>query len=232
MLFLTITQQIHSFAPTIQIIAATHSPLILAAAEPLFDPEQDARGICSQKTSLLTWSKGANERSCRSASAMNRTSRFLPVVCALTLSVLAGCAHHPSHPPSPAPTSVPSAPLSPAPIATPAPYSYIYTPSPADGISLDPNAPQIHEVDLNERVLAAPGPIRVRVLTNPVVTTVTAHTMGHDLPLPQEASGVFGASDELPSVPFFLHHRTYQVQFVAAAPDGRSSSVTLPITLR
>jgi VCBS repeat-containing protein len=60
---------------------------------------------------------------------------------------------------------------------------------------------------------------------------VVAHTLGQ-LALPQQGQGVFGAEDQLPSVPFFLHNRSFRVDFIATAPDGRSSSVTIPITLR
>lgn len=126
-------------------------------------------------------------------------------------------------------TSVPTVPPSP----TVAPYSYIYTPAPAaTSASPDPTAPQILEIDMNARVLDAPGPIRVRILTSSSVTSVTARTMGHELGVPQQAPGIFGADDEIPNIPSWLRNRTYGVEFIAASADGRTTSVTLPITLR
>jgi hypothetical protein len=98
--------------------------------------------------------------------------------------------------------------------------------------SPDPGAPHILEIDMNERVLDAPGPIRVRILTNAAVTSVIARTMGRELGVPQEGPGVFGADDQIPNIPFFLRNRTYSVEIVAAVADGRTTSVTLPITLR
>ena len=82
---------------------------------------------------------------------MNRTPRFLPLVCAATLAALAGCAHHVRQP---SPTASPVA--TPAPGASSTPYSYIFTPPVTLAANADPNAPQIHEVDLNARFLAAP----------------------------------------------------------------------------
>jgi hypothetical protein len=115
--------------------------------------------------------------------------------------------------------------------ASPAPYGFIYTPAPGSQSNADPKAPQILEIDLNSRVLSAPGPVRVRVLTNAAVNGVIARTMGRELGVPQESPGVFGADDRLPNIPFFLRNRTYGVQFIASSPDGRNTSITIPVTL-
>lgn len=144
--------------------------------------------------------------------------------------MLASCAHPrkpaPQATPTPAPTAVGTAP------ASASPYGFTYTPMPGSLNTTDPKAPQILEIDLNSTTLAAPGPVRVRVLTNPAVNAVTARTMGRELGVPQKAAGVFGADDELPGIPFFLRNRTYGVQFIASTPDGRTTSVTIPVTLR
>jgi hypothetical protein len=140
--------------------------------------------------------------------------------------MLASCArpHRPAPQQTPAPPQAPGAP------ASAAPYGFVYTP-PANAQNADPQAPRILEIDLNANVLSAPGPIRVRVLTTAAVNAVVARTMGRELGVPEQAPGVFGADDQLPNIPFFLRNRTYNVQFVATTPDGRSVTTTIPLTL-
>jgi hypothetical protein len=115
--------------------------------------------------------------------------------------------------------------------ASGAPYGFVYTP-PLDAQAADPNAPRIIEIDLNDHILSAPGPVRVRVLTSAPVNSVIVSTMGRQLTVPQTAPGVFSADDQIPNIPFFLRNRTYNIQFIASTPYGRTTTVTLPITLR
>lgn len=129
--------------------------------------------------------------------------------------------------PSPAPTPTP------VPGATVSPYNFVYTPAPVPGATNAPSdAPLILEIDLTDKVLRAPGPLNIRVLTSVSVATVTMRALGRDLPLPKTGDGLFSADNQLPAVPFWLHGKTYQVDFIAAVPDGRNVKVTLPVTLR
>lgn len=134
---------------------------------------------------------------------------------------------------APSPSATPSGPLTPPPSpaasATPHPYKFVYTPSPSATIATD--APGILEIDLSDQTIHAPGPIDIRVLTTPPVATVTMRALGHDIALPKTADGLFSVDGQIPSVPFFLRGRTYNVDFVAAVPDGRTSSVTIPVTI-
>jgi len=148
-------------------------------------------------------------------------------------------------PPSPAPPAAPSATLSPAPTLSPAQlaspevspspaYHFVYrpTPSPVTTPFPLPNAPEIDEIDLNDAALVPPAPLHVRVLTNPSVVSVSAETFGRSIAIPQHDRGVFTFDGYIPNVPDFLRNRTYPVSFIAAAGDGRTASVTLPLTLK
>lgn len=151
-------------------------------------------------------------------------------------------------PPSPAP---PSPALSAAPALSPAPafspeqwaspevspspaYHFVYrpTPSPVTTPFPLPNMPEIDEIDLNDAALVPPSPLHVRVLTNPSVVSVSAETFGRSIAIPQHDRGVFTFDGYIPNVPDFLRNRTYPVSFIAAASDGRTASVTLPLTLK
>jgi len=125
-------------------------------------------------------------------------------------------------PPSPAPASP-----SPQPSGSPSPFTYVVSPAPGPS-----GAPRIVEIALNDRVLHKGGPLLVRVTTSPDVTSVVARTMGRELGIPQGGPGYFSGQDQLPSsIPLFLLNRTYQIEFVAATADGRSTSYTLPVRL-
>jgi hypothetical protein len=106
----------------------------------------------------------------------------------------------------------------------------VYTPSPSP-TTLPSDAPAILEIDLNDRTLHGPGPVNVRVLTNPPVTTVTLRAFGREISVPKTGDGQFSLDGQLPSIPFFMR-RTYDVDFIASVPDGRTAKVTLPITIR
>jgi hypothetical protein len=153
-----------------------------------------------------------------------------PLFSVLVLAMLASCARpqkpHPAATPTPPPTTGTPAPAQ----SAPSTYGYIYAPPIQN--ALDPSAPQIREIDLNANILSAPGPVRVRVLTNAMVSSLIVRTLGHELVVPQIASGLFGAEDQLPNIPFFLRHRTYSVDFIATGRDGRTTDVHIPITLQ
>jgi hypothetical protein len=132
--------------------------------------------------------------------------------------------------PAPAPTStttpVPPTPA-PQPSATPNLFNYVVAPAPGPS-----GAPQIVEIALNERVIHAGGMLLVRVTTSADVTSVVARTMGHEIAVPQGAPGYFAGQEQMPGgIPFFLLNRTYQIEFVAKAADGRNTVYTLPIRL-
>lgn len=130
--------------------------------------------------------------------------------------------------PSPAATTTPVPPSpSPQPSGSPSPFAYVVSPTPGPS-----GAPRIVEIALNDRVLHKGGQLLVRVTTSPDVTSVVARTMGRELGIPQGGPGYFSGQDQLPSsIPFFLLNRTYQIEFVAATADGRSTSYTLPVRL-
>lgn len=142
-------------------------------------------------------------------------------------------------PASPTPTAAPTASASPAP-ATPTPtptanpYRYVIVPTPAPNAptTTDPTAPQILEIALNERELDAPGPIKVRIRTNPPVSSVVARALGRDVPIPQREPGIFADEQRIPSVPFFYRNRIFTIEIVAATPDGRSISFVFPVSLK
>jgi hypothetical protein len=122
-----------------------------------------------------------------------------------------------------------------SPQAQPTPeYRFVYTatPSPQSTPFPGPHAPQINEIDLNDQTLVTPGHLRVRVLTNYEVSSVVAKTMGYELAIPKMKSGVFAAEYDVPQVPAMLSNQTFQVDFVATVPDGRISTVTLPLSLK
>ncbi len=88
------------------------------------------------------------------------------------------------------------------------------------------------EVALNERTLETPGLILVRITTSQNVGFVTARAFGRQMGIPQIAPGIFGGTEQLPSLPTFLLGRSYDVDIVASTADGRTVSITLPIGLR
>jgi len=134
-------------------------------------------------------------------------------------------------PPFATPSPIPA--LTPAPPATPSPYRFVFTPTPVPGAS-DPasDAPSIIEIDLTDKILRAPGPLNIRVVTSSPVSKVTMRVLGRDLALPKTGDGLFSVDNQIPSLPFWLHNKTYDVDFIAAVPDGRSVKVTVPVTLR
>ena len=126
--------------------------------------------------------------------------------------------------PSPAP-----APSAAQPSAAPSPaFGFVFTPPPAQ----DPAGPSIREIDLSGQTLVTPGELAVRVLTSPDVVSVVARTIGREINLPQVQSGQFGGSAFVPALPWYLRNRQYSVEFVAAAPSGRTASVTLSVGLK
>ncbi len=113
-------------------------------------------------------------------------------------------------------------------------YNYVYRPASAPSATppAGPNPPQIAEIDVSDATIVTPGAIRVRVLTSTAVTSVIANTFGRTIAIPQQQPGIFALATSIPDVPFFLKNRTYNIEFVAAVPDGRAARVTVPLTLR
>jgi hypothetical protein len=123
-------------------------------------------------------------------------------------------------PPLPLPTA-----SDPPATASPSPFHYCYQPPlPPD------DEPHIIEIDLTDRIMR-PGPMELRVLTDPNVTSVAVRTMGRAFEVPQQSTGIFAASATVPQIPFFLKGRTYWVDFVATRPDGHQTVVSLPVVL-
>jgi len=138
---------------------------------------------------------------------------------------------------TPAPAVVATTPPSgaSAPAATPAPlYRFVYIPTPSPSITPfpGPRAPKILEIDLSDQTLVTPGDLRVRVLTSIDVSAVTAKTWGYELAIPRVADGTFAAQYAVPQAPAFVRGRTFDVDFVAAVPDGRTSTITLQLNLK
>lgn len=144
----------------------------------------------------------------------------------------------PSAQPSPAASSsggLASAPPTAVPTATPTPlYKFVYRPAPsATGTPVPgPNPPEIDEIDLNDSSLVPPAPLHVRVLTGAAVVSVAAQCFGRSIAIPQKTIGEFTFDGYIPQVPGFLRNRTFNIEFVARVGDGRSASITLPLTLR
>ncbi len=134
---------------------------------------------------------------------------------------------------APTPIATPTVSAAPTMVATPA-YNFVYRPAPAASPTPfpGPNPPEIDEIDVSDATIVAPSSVRVRVLTSAAVTSVTADTFGRTLSIPQERPGLFALAASVPDVPFFLKNRTYNIEFVAAVPDGRTARVTIPLTLR
>jgi hypothetical protein len=140
----------------------------------------------------------------------------------------------PTAAPSPQTSPLPTPPATPLPTATPL-YKFVYRPTPVPTPAPDPNTPQIAEIDLSDTVVVTPSDVHVRVLTSYAVTNVVAQALGRSVAIPRAAPGLFLLDTSVPGIPFFmsyLKNRTYPIVFSAAVPDGRSTTVTLSLTLR
>lgn len=151
----------------------------------------------------------------------------------------------PSPPPSPIASATPSAipsgatpatlqsalPPSPAPVPTPV-YRFVYRPPAPATPGPAPDDPAIFEIDLTDAVIVPPSELDVRVLTSPAVVSVTARALGRTIALPPAGPGVFGFSSAIRDVPDSLRNRRFEVEFVAAAPNGRTASITLSLVLK
>jgi hypothetical protein len=137
--------------------------------------------------------------------------------------------------PGPTPGGATTAPPSTTPAASPSPlYRFVYvpTPSPVTTPFPGPRAPKILEIDLNDQTLVTPGDLRVRVLTSSDVSNVVARTWGYELAIPRVQPGTFAAQYTVPQAPAYLSGRSFDVDFVASVPDGRTSIVTLQLSLK
>lgn len=121
--------------------------------------------------------------------------------------------------------------LTASPSPTPSPtYNFVFRPMP--DASPDPAAPQILEIDLNDRELSAGGPLLVRVLTSINTNGVYVHVAGKTLGVPPIVPGRFERSGLMPKLPFFYKGRTYHVDFEAVTVDGKQTHVDVPIFVR
>ena len=116
---------------------------------------------------------------------------------------------------------------SPSPGATPAQYMYV-TKVPAPS-SDDTALPQIFEVDLNAQQLSAPGPLAVRILTSPNVSSVFLHVEGQTFGIPLAQSGQFELAMTLPTLPSYMKGRNYSFDFEALTTDGKRTHVSVPV---
>ncbi|GAC1314417.1 MAG: hypothetical protein NVS3B10_12110 [Polyangiales bacterium] len=133
--------------------------------------------------------------------------------------------------PSAVPTLAPSA--LPAPVVTPsptsAPYSYRFVPRQPEHVA--PGQPQIFAVYLNEKKLRSHGAIRIRVETSQDVVKVVSRSNGREGLVPLVTAGDFEASGLLPKIPFIAAGMTVDLEFIATGPDGRKTSVRVPVQL-
>jgi hypothetical protein len=152
------------------------------------------------------------------------------ILVAAAFAAGAALAQAPQTKPNASPTPIAA---SPAPSATPE-FGFVFTPTPSPQTTPfpAPHQPQILEIDLSEQTVTTPGRLRVRVLTNDEVSSVVARTMGYELPIPKVRPGSFAATYDVPAAPGFLSRRTFDVDFVAAVPDGRISTITLQLGLK
>lgn len=129
--------------------------------------------------------------------------------------------------------SAPSSQPSPNASATPA-YNFVYraTPSPGATPFPVPGAPSIDEIDLSDDTLVPPTIVRARVLTNIYVSTMTAETFGQVLAIPRVRPGVFALEASITDVPGYLRNHSFNVTFTASVTDGRTATITLPLSIR
>jgi len=135
--------------------------------------------------------------------------------------------------PAPAQSGAPAPQSSSAATAAPL-YKFVYVPTPSPVVTPfpGPRDPKILEIDLSDQTLVTPGDLRVRVLTSPDVTSVVAKAWGYQLAIPRVEQGKFAAQYQVPQAPAFVSGRTFDVDFVAAVADGRTSIVTLKLGLK
>lgn len=130
--------------------------------------------------------------------------------------------------PLPTTSVAPSAPTATATataIATASPFTYSFQPPlPPD------DEPRILEIDLTDRIVRS-GPMQVRVLADPAVTSIIVRAMDRWFEIPRQSPGIFSISGNVPDIPFFLKGRTVWVDFIASRPDGQQTVVSLPIVL-
>jgi hypothetical protein len=121
--------------------------------------------------------------------------------------------------------------VAPAPLPTPV-YRFVYRPPAPATPDPAPDDPAIFEIDLTDAVIVPSSELDVRVLTSPAVVSVTARALGHTIALPPAGPGVFGFAATIRDVPDSLRNRRFEVEFVAAAQNGRTASITLPLFLK
>jgi hypothetical protein len=82
---------------------------------------------------------------------------------------------------------------------------------------------------VNSQVQHAGGDLMLKVTTSPDVFQVQLRAMGRILAIPQTATGVFSAEQQIPTgIPFFFLNRWYQVDFIATNQVGTATTITVP----
>jgi len=133
-------------------------------------------------------------------------------------------------PAAPTPSGAPPPPSA-LPIASSAPSPYAYRFVPRQPARVAPGQPQIFAVYINQKKLRSHGPIRIKVETSPEVVKVVSRSNGREGVVPLVAAGDFEASGLLPRIPFIAAGMTVDLEFIATGPDGRKTSVRVPVTL-
>lgn len=114
--------------------------------------------------------------------------------------------------------------------ATPTPYGYRFVPhQPAHPV---PGTPQIFAVWLNSRTLVSKGPIWIKVDTDLETIKVTSSSGGRVGIVPMIAPGDFEAKSTLPKFPFLAGGMTLDLIFTAVGPDGKRTTVSVPVGLK
>ena len=116
-----------------------------------------------------------------------------------------------------------------APNASTSPAQYSYVTKVPVASSQDPTLPQILEVDLNAQQLSAPGPLAVRILTSPNVSSVFVHVEGQTFGIPLAQSGQFELAVTLPTLPSYMKGRNYNFDFEALTTDGKRTHIGVPV---
>ncbi len=159
--------------------------------------------------------------------AVGAAGRYLQSASAMSASQATTSAPAPFATPSTEPSVAPSPPATPG-------YHFVYVPTPSPDATpfAGPGGPEIREIDLGDQTLVTPGEVRVRVLTSREVVSVVARTLGREVGIPRQAPGEFALDTTVGRAPRFLRNQTFDVDFVAAVPDGRTATVTLLLGLK
>jgi len=113
--------------------------------------------------------------------------------------------------------------------ATASPYGYRFVPRQPS--RLEAGQPQIFAVYINDKKLRSHGAIRIKVETSTNVVKVVSRSAGREGIIPLIAAGDFEATSVLPKIPFIAAGMSVDLEFVATGPDGRKTTVRVPVQL-